>query len=144
MTIKSYRALVDAAKETDKYWIENAKHDLAFGLHRQIRRSGMSNAELATKLDVKPPYISKVMRGDENLTIESMVKLVRAAGGRLHIQVADQADGIRWFSVISGKGNMFTGDAEAFRRSQAIKTEPLVIQSRVEEMELYAAATNNR
>lgn len=144
MAIKSYRDLVDAAKATDKYWIENAKHDLAFGLHRQIRRSGMSNAELATKLDVKPPYISKVMRGDENLTIESMVKLVRAAGGRLHIQVADQADGVRWFNVIAGKCNMFTGDAEAFRQSQAIKTKSAVIQSHVEEMELYAVATNNR
>jgi len=144
MAIKSYRALVNAAKETDKYWIENAKHDLAFGLHRQIRRSGMSNTELAAKLNVKPPYISKVMRGDENLTIESMVKLVRAAGGRLHLQVADQADGIRWFSVISGNSNMFTGDAEAFRRSQVMETEPVVIQSHVEEMELYAVAANNR
>lgn len=139
MTIKSYRALVDAAKATDKYWIENAKHDLAFGLHRQIRRGGMSNAELATKLGVKPPYISKVMRGDENLTIESMVKLVRAAGGRLHIQVADQADGVRWFSVIPGKCNMLTENAEAFRQSQAIKTKQPVIQSHVEKMEVICS-----
>lgn len=144
MAVKSYRALVNAAKETDKYWIESAKHDLAFGLHRQIRRSGLSNVELAARLNVKPPYISKVMRGDENLTIESMVKLVRAAGGRLHLQVADQADGVRWFSVISGNGNRFTGDAEAFRRSQAMKTDPVVIESHVEEMELYAVAANNR
>lgn len=144
MAIKSYRALVNAAKETDKYWIESAKHDLAFGLHRQIKRSGLSNVELATRLNVKPPYISKIMRGDENLTIESMVKLVRAAGGRLHLQVVDQADGVRWFSVISGKGNMFTGDAEAFRQSQVMKTKPVVIQSHVEEMELYAVAANNR
>lgn len=104
----------------------------------------MSNAELATKLGVKPPYISKVMRGDENLTIESMVKLVRAAGGRLHIQVADQADGVRWFNVITGKRNLLTEDAEAFRRSQEIKTKQPVIQSHVEKMELYAVATNNR
>lgn len=145
MAIKSYRALVDAAKETDEYWIESAKHDLAFGLHRQIKRNGMSNAQLAIKLNVKPPYISKVMRGDENLTIESMVKLVRAAGGKLHLQVADQADGVRWFNVIAGRNNIFTGDAEAFRRSQMIKpkqSEQMVIPSHVEEMELYAAAAN--
>jgi transcriptional regulator with XRE-family HTH domain len=28
-------------------------------------------------------YISKVFRGDNNLTIESMVKLARATGGQL-------------------------------------------------------------
>lgn len=144
MTIKSYRALVSAAKETDSYWIESAKHDLAFGLHRQIKRSGMSNTELATKLKVKPPYISKVMRGDENLTIESMVKLVRAAGGKLHLQVADQSDGVRWFNVISDKKSTFKGDAEAFRRSKMIKPGSMPIVADREEIELYAAASSFR
>lgn len=114
MTIKSYRALVRASKETDSHWIEHAKHDFSFGLTQQLKRSGMANTDLAKKLGVKPPYISKVMRGDENLTISSMVKLIRATGGRLHLQVADQLDGMHWFKVISGKSNSFSQSAVNF------------------------------
>ncbi len=119
MTIKSYRALVRASKETDSYWIEHAKNDFAFGLNQQLKRSGMASSDLAKKLGVKPPYISKVMRGDENLTIGSMVKLIRATGGRLHLQVADQQDGMHWFKVISGKSNALADDVAAFRQAQS-------------------------
>lgn len=123
MTIKSYRALVRASKETDSYWIEHAKHDFAFGLNQQLKRSGMVNTGLAKKLGVKPPYISKVMRGDENLTIGTMVKLIRATGGRLHLQVSDQQDGMRWFQVVSEKRNSFANDAATFRQAQDAVTE---------------------
>ncbi|MBK9447557.1 MAG: helix-turn-helix domain-containing protein [Betaproteobacteria bacterium] len=61
----------------------------------------MSNAEFARKLDVSPPYISKIMRGDENFTIEAMVKFARAAGAKLHLQIADESDAVRWVQVIS-------------------------------------------
>ena len=123
MTIKSYRALVRASKETDSYWIEHAKHDFAFGLNLQLKRSGMANNDLAKKLGVKPPYISKVMRGDENLTISSMVKLIRATGGKLHLQVSDKQDGMRWFQVVSGRKNSFASDAATFQQAQAAVTE---------------------
>jgi len=119
MTIKSYRALVRTSKDTDSYWIEHAKLDFAFGLNHQLKRIGMANTDLAKTLGVKPPYISRVMRGEENLTIGSMVKLVRATGGKLHLQVADQKDGMRWFKVISGKSNSFADDAVAFRQARS-------------------------
>ncbi|MFZ2541864.1 MAG: helix-turn-helix domain-containing protein [Gallionella sp.] len=138
MTIKSYRALVRASKETDSFWIEHAKHDFAFGLNQQLKRSGMVNTSLAKKLGVKPPYISKVMRGDENLTIGTMVKLVRAAGGKLHLQVSDQQDGMHWFQVVSGKRNSFASDAATFQQAQAAVTETDTYQ----EQEENAAVSN--
>lgn len=140
MPIKSYKALVRAAKDTDTYWIESVKHDFAFSIHRQIQRHGITNAALAKKLGVTPPYISKVLKGDENLTIESMVKIVRAANGRLHLQVADQADGLRWLNVIPGRKNEFTVNAEAFRKSKQIRKS---ISIPIEELENYGALSNN-
>jgi transcriptional regulator with XRE-family HTH domain len=141
MPIKSYKALVKAAKEGDTYWIESVKHDFAFSIHRQLKRHGITNAALAKKLGVTPPYVSKVLKGDENLTIESMVKMVRAANGRLHLEVADQADGLRWLNVINGQKNEFVGNAEAFRKSKQIK-EPIYVPV-VEELEAYVPISNN-
>jgi transcriptional regulator with XRE-family HTH domain len=53
---------------------------------------------IANKLSTSAAYISKVFRGDTNLTIESMVKLARATGGRIEINIVDE-DGSTRLSV---------------------------------------------
>jgi len=56
-------------------------------LEQQRRAAGLSYADLAKKMGTSAAYISKVFRGDTNLTIESMVKLARATGGQLDARV---------------------------------------------------------
>jgi transcriptional regulator with XRE-family HTH domain len=50
--------------------------------------NGVSRSELARRLGVSPAYITKVLRGNVNFTLDSMVRLVRAAGGEVSLQVA--------------------------------------------------------
>jgi hypothetical protein len=38
-------------------------------------------------MDVSPAYITKIFRGDVNFTIETMVKLARRVGARLHLHL---------------------------------------------------------
>ena len=80
---KQLKAFVDEAKQTDVYWVESAKLEFALALEQQRRAAGLSYADLAKKMGTSAAYISKVFRGDNNLTIESMVKLARATGGQL-------------------------------------------------------------
>lgn len=49
---------------------------------------------MAKRIASSPAYISKVFRGDSNLTIESMVKLARATGGQLDIRIVDGATAV--------------------------------------------------
>lgn len=77
-------------KKTDAYWVESAKLDFAMKLEKQIRLAGLSYANLAQKLGTSAAYISKVFRGDTNMTIESMVKLSRATGARLNIEILNE------------------------------------------------------
>ncbi|QCB46621.1 helix-turn-helix transcriptional regulator [Hydrogenophaga sp. PAMC20947] len=86
---KRLRALVDEAKKSDGYWVQNAKLGFALALEKWRRRSEMSNTELAEKVGSSPAYMTKVFRGDTNFTIETMVKLARACGGRLEIQIVE-------------------------------------------------------
>ncbi len=80
---KKLKAFVDEAKETDAYWVESAKLEFALALEQQRLAAGLSYADLAKKMGTSAAYISKVFRGETNLTIESMVKLARATGGQL-------------------------------------------------------------
>ncbi len=85
------KAARDEALQHDYYWVEKAKLDFAIDLERQRRTAGMTYAAIAEKLKTSAAYISKIFRGDTNVTIESMVKLARATGGRLDIQIIDTA-----------------------------------------------------
>ncbi len=78
-------------KKTDAYWVEAAKLDFSMKLEKQIRVAGLSYAKLAEKIGTSAAYISKVFRGDTNMTIETMVKLTRASGARLNIEIVSES-----------------------------------------------------
>ncbi|MBT9521908.1 MAG: helix-turn-helix transcriptional regulator [Dechloromonas sp.] len=87
---KELSDFLDTAKAKDTYWVEKAKIDYAMALEKQRKAAGFSYSDIAKKIASSAAYISKVFRGDSNLTIESMVKLSRAAGGRLDVRIIDE------------------------------------------------------
>lgn len=85
------RAKLDAVMKTDKFWMESAKLDFALAIEHQRKRIGKSYADVAASIETSPAYISKVFRGDANLTIESMVKLARSLGCNLDFKLKEIA-----------------------------------------------------
>lgn len=88
---KKLAAYLAERKKTDVYWVESAKLDFAMKLEKQIRLANLSYATLAKKIGTSAAYISKIFRGDTNMTIETMVKLTRASGARLNIEIVNEA-----------------------------------------------------
>jgi ribosome-binding protein aMBF1 (putative translation factor) len=84
-----------AEKEPSK-WLEKARDRkakrswsdksarIAIRVLREIRRqkpvNGMSQKVLAQKMEVSPQYINKVVKGEENLSLETISKLEDALG----------------------------------------------------------------
>lgn len=66
---------------------ESAKLDFSVQLHDLMERSDITQRALAEATGKSEAYISKALRGDANLTIETMVALVRGAAGKLHFKV---------------------------------------------------------
>lgn len=89
MALKSFKTLLTDAKQRDGFWVEKAKLDFSVALNRLFEKSGMSQKELAEKLNTSPAYITKVFRGDANFTIETMTKLARAVDGQLHLNITE-------------------------------------------------------
>lgn len=99
--MKSFKSLIETAKQRNSYWFETAKLDFSIELNRMFKRSGMTQAELATKIDTSPAYMTKVFRGDTNFTIETMVKLASAVDGELHIQISPKNQNKQWLNTLT-------------------------------------------
>ena len=87
MKKKSFKELFDKAKERDTYWVASLILDFTEGLHKMMEANRVSRSELARRLGVSPAYITKVLRGNVNFTLDSMVRLITAAGGEVSLQV---------------------------------------------------------
>ena len=104
MAEKGFKGLIKQAKQRDSYWVGKAIQDFTEDLHALMESRGVSKADLAKRLDSSPAYVTKVLRGNTNFTIDSMVRLVRALDGELHIHVGRREDSVRWFDVIGQRG----------------------------------------
>lgn len=86
---KSLQGFIENAQRSDPYWVETAKLQFAMDLEGRRRASDMTYKAIAEKIGTSAAYITKIFRGDSNVTIESMVKLARATGGSLDIRIVD-------------------------------------------------------
>ncbi len=91
---ESLKNFKEEAQKQDRYWVEKTKLDFAMNLERQRKANNLPYAAIAKELNTTAAYISKVFRGDSNLTIESMVKLARATGGRIDINIVYEHESV--------------------------------------------------
>lgn len=92
----------ESVAKNEGYWVERAKLDFAVALEQRRKSLGMTYSAIAEKINTSAAYITKVFRGDSNLTIESMVKLAHATGGRLNIQIIEASASVKvWPSHVA-------------------------------------------
>ncbi len=69
----------------DSYWENLARLQFIAAVRAHLRTNEISQVELARRLDWQPAQVSRALRGGQNLTLRSMVKMCRALGLRLDI-----------------------------------------------------------
>lgn len=65
--------------KANKEWLERSK-EIALSVHFYLKAQGLTQVALAEKLGVSAPYVAKIMKGTENLTLETICKLERVLG----------------------------------------------------------------
>lgn len=83
--------LFDKVKKTVGYKSSGVKLNFANDLWAALESNSMKSKDLADKIKKTPPYVSKVFRGEENLTIDTMVRLADAVDCDLKIKLARRA-----------------------------------------------------
>jgi transcriptional regulator with XRE-family HTH domain len=75
---ESFERLYRDAEQNQEYWVAGAILEFTESLTRLMEQEGVSRAQLARRLGVSPAYVTKMLRGNANFTMRSMVKAARA------------------------------------------------------------------
>lgn len=87
-TLEKFDRMVDEARETTSYWVEAAIIEFTMDIGRLMDEQGVSRAELARRLGTSRAYVTKLLDGNANFTLETMTKVAMALGGAVHVRVA--------------------------------------------------------
>lgn len=87
--LERYRQFVEESKGSPEYWSEVAAHELIREIEERMEQHGISRAELARRLGTSKAYVTKVLGGNANFTLTTMVRLAQALGGRIQVHIAD-------------------------------------------------------
>lgn len=69
-------------RKENRDWLRMSQ-EIALCIHYYLRTSGMTQKELADKMGVSAVYIGKLLKGGENLTLETICKIQKAIGEKM-------------------------------------------------------------
>jgi ribosome-binding protein aMBF1 (putative translation factor) len=69
---------LEASKNRLAYYEEGLRVETATRILDAMEHRSVSRSELARRLDVSPAYITKILRGNANLSLDSLAKLAFA------------------------------------------------------------------
>lgn len=95
------QSMLTKARPTHAYKLETAKVEFTEGVATLMERHGITQSELAKRIGVSPPYITKILRGTTNFTLDTMVKIATALDAEYcsHLQPAGHRT--QWFEVLA-------------------------------------------
>lgn len=80
---RSEKAIERARKRKEnREWLRLSQ-DIALAIHYYIRKSGMTQKEFAKQMNVSAAYVGKLLKGGENLTLETICKIQNVIGEKI-------------------------------------------------------------
>ncbi len=92
MSLDALREKLSNARKTFDYRVEKVLFDLGEQVCAVMETSDLSRSELARRMEVSPAYITKLLSGNPNLTIKSLIKLSDALGQELHLEFRNKVE----------------------------------------------------
>lgn len=90
MSYARYEALKNALSSDLSLQKAAAKMDFAVELWRRMEEIGINKVRLAESLGKSAPWVTKVLSGDCNFTIDTMIALADAVDGKLSLHIEDK------------------------------------------------------
>lgn len=95
------QAALKAARETHEYRAEGASIEFTNAMVTRMREAGVTRSELARKIKATPAYISKILRGATNFSLDSMVKIANALNCEVRLHLQPSGAKSQWLDVYS-------------------------------------------
>lgn len=95
------QAALTSARDTHEYRAEGASIEFTNAMLTRMRQVGVSRSKLARKIGVSPAYVSKILRGDTNFSLETMVKIANALESEFRCHLQPVGAKAQWLDVYS-------------------------------------------
>jgi transcriptional regulator with XRE-family HTH domain len=82
-----YRGFLSEAKKDPAYWAAVAAASFTEMLHEELVQRGMSRTQYADRLGTSRAYVTQVLGGNDNFTLETMAKLALALGLAVEVKL---------------------------------------------------------
>ena len=99
----TYRRMFEKALSTPEAWMDGPVVEFTEDLCRLMKEKGLSRADLAKKIGTSRAYVTKLLGGNANFTLATMVKLAFALDGAVHVHIADKQAVTRWTDEVRGQ-----------------------------------------
>lgn len=100
--VQKYRSMFEDAQSSVDGWIDGPIVEFTEDLCRLMKEQNVSRAELAKRIGTSRAYVTKLLGGNANFTLATMVKLAFALDGAVHVHIADKRAVTRWQDEIPG------------------------------------------
>ena len=77
-------------RQENKSWLRHSQH-IAMMMHDKMEALGMTQREVAERMGCSQQYVSRILKGHENLSIETMCKIEEALDLAILPQVLETA-----------------------------------------------------
>jgi plasmid maintenance system antidote protein VapI len=91
-----YHQMFQEAEQHADYWVDGPISEFTGDLSRLMAEKEVTRAELARRMGTSRAYITKMLSGNANFTLMTMVKLAMALDGAVHIHISDKRAVTRW------------------------------------------------
>lgn len=99
----SFKKLFAKVERTLSYKKEKAKIDITIEIQALMKKKQVTRADLARELDKSNSYITQILRGERNFTIDTMVELAEALDSNLAIHFSPKGENtVDWWRIIQG------------------------------------------
>lgn len=107
-------------RKENREWLRMSQ-EIALSLIYILRTGSMTQAELAKRMGVSPVYVSKLLKGGENLTLETIAKIEKALDTKL-IRIAQPYQAHAAFTPsnvdVSARVSMVSSESYTAKASQ--------------------------
>jgi transcriptional regulator with XRE-family HTH domain len=119
--LKTFRELFETARQSLGYKVEGAILEFTEQIVDRMKVLGLSKADLAKRIDSSAPYVTKLLRGGTNFTLESMVKVSDSVDCDLQVKVVPKMPVESWLYIIDQKYPIQDRPAQAWVRANNIQ-----------------------
>jgi transcriptional regulator with XRE-family HTH domain len=85
--LQSLKAKAEAARQSPAYHAEGASIRFTEALINRMKTCGITRTALAEKIGTSPAYITKILRGDTNFTLDSMARIAHALDCEMSLEL---------------------------------------------------------